>query len=107
MVLPRKAIIRRPPFGSSARCRSKSPTTACTATPGYSAATAAAAERRVVSSTSKGTKRRSAPRRAKASSRSRVFSEVPEPSSISVSAPDRAAISPARSTRMPRSVRVG
>ena len=106
-MLPRKAIIRRPPVGSSARCRSKSPTTAWTATPGYSVATAAAADRSVVSSTSKGTKRRSAPRRWKASSSSRVFSDVPEPSSMSVSAPERAAISPARATRMPRSVRVG
>ena len=50
------------------------------------AAIAAAAPRRVGSLTSKGTKRRSSPAARSASSRSRVFSEVPEPSSTSVSA---------------------
>ena len=37
----------------------------------------------------------------------RVFSDVPEPSSTSVSAPVRSAIAPARSARMLRSARVG
>ena len=56
------------------------------ATPGYSSATAAAASRSVCSLTSKGTKRSSVPASRSASSSSRVFSDVPEPSSTSVSA---------------------
>ena len=67
----------------------------------------APAERSTVGSTSTGTNRRSRPARRSASSRSRVFSEVPLPSSTSTSAPDAAAISPARTLRMARSVRVG
>ena len=48
--------------------------------------------RSVSSLTSKGTKRGACPRRANASSSRRVFSDVPEPSSTSVSAPVRSAI---------------
>ena len=47
MVLPRNATTRVPPVGKSSRCRSKSPTTACTSTPAYSLATDAAAARSV------------------------------------------------------------
>ncbi len=61
----------------------------------------------VASDTSKGTNRCSVPAPAKASSSSRVFSDVPEPSSTSVSAPVSAAISPARAARIARSARVG
>ncbi len=86
---------------------SKSPTTAWTSTGAYSFSIAAAAFRSVVSLTSNGTKRARRPRDASASSSRRVFSDVPEPSSTSVSAPATSAISPARATRIERSARVG
>ena len=56
------------------------------AMPAYSRDTLAAASRRVCSLTSNGTKRSRVPASRSASSRIRVFSDVPEPSSTSVSA---------------------
>ena len=76
-----------PSSGTCARWRSKSPTTAWTSTPGYSAATWAAASRSVASDTSNGANVRRRSARWNASSRMRVFSDVPEPSSTRVSAP--------------------
>jgi hypothetical protein len=55
------AIRRRPRNGSAPRSRSKSPTTACTSTRGYSAAIPFALARDVCSLTSNGTKRSSDP----------------------------------------------
>jgi len=69
--------------------------------------TDAAASRSVCSLTSNGTKRVIVPASRNASSRMRVLSEVPEPSSTSVSARVTSAISAARSTRIARSHRVG
>ncbi len=83
-----------------------SPTTPWISTPGYSSASFAALERSVASSTSSITNRSSEPRARNASSRMRVFVDVPAPSSTSVSAPEAAAISPARSSRIERSRRV-
>ena len=73
--------------GSRSRCRWKSPTTALTATPGYSSDNAVAASHRVVSLTSRGTKRWSRPVDCMASSSRRDLSQVPAPSSTRVSAP--------------------
>ena len=67
----------------------------------------AAAARSVASLTSNGTKRARRPASAKASRRRRVFSDVPEPSSTSVSALVRDTTSAACATSIPRSVRVG
>ena len=106
IVLPRNATIRVPPPGSIARWRSKSPTTACTRIPGYSSPIAAAAARSVSSSTSKGTNRSSVPASDMAESRRRVLALVPEPSSISVSAPAAVAMSAACASRIARSQRV-
>jgi hypothetical protein len=105
MVLPRKATSRRPSRDTSPRWDEKFPTTAWTSMP-YEAATSAAASRSTSSLTSRGTNRRSVPAAAMASRSSRVFSDVPEPSSTSVPAPARAAISPAEATRIERSARV-
>ena len=66
-----------PPVGRSARWCSKSPTTAWTRMPAYSRDTAAAASRSVCSLTSNGTKRSRVPASRSASSRIRVFSDVP------------------------------
>ena len=66
IVLPRKATSRRPPRGSRSTWRWKSPTTACTSSPGRSAAIASEAARRVGSLTSKGTKRCRSPSSRKA-----------------------------------------
>ena len=65
--------------------------------------------RRAASSRSRRTGRSggACPARASASSSSRVFSDVPDPSSTSVSAPLAAAISSARASRIARSARVG
>ena len=93
MVEPRKASSRCSPAGSSPRWRSKSPTTGRTSSPGNSSATAALAVVRTAGSTSKGTNVRSVPASRSVRSSSRVFSEVPLPSSISVRAPVTAAIS--------------
>src|SRR3712207_8698562 len=68
MVEPRKATSRRPDRGSSPRCRVKSPTTAATSTPGYSAVIAAPAACSTDGSTSQGTNRRSVPASRSASS---------------------------------------
>ena len=57
MVPPRKANSRRPSVGSRSRWRWKSPTTACTARPGYSPARAVAAAHRVVVAHVEGTYR--------------------------------------------------
>lgn len=83
------------------------PTTPATSIPGYSSATASAVARRVGSATSKGTNRRSCPVAVMASSNSRVFSDVPAPTSTRVSAPVMAAAAQACSARIARSVRVG
>ena len=82
IVLPRNATSRRPPPGSRSRWRSKSPTTAWTSTPGTRRR-----RRRPRCAASPRSRRtaRSAERaraRASASSSSRVFSDVPDPSSI-------------------------
>jgi hypothetical protein len=61
----------------------------------------------VPSLTSSGTNRRRLPASRNASSNKRVFSDVPDPSSTSVSALDRAAMSRACAARIERSHRVG
>ena len=75
--------------------------------PGYSPAMAAAAVRSVDSLTSKGTKLSSLPASRSAERSTRVFSEVPEPSSTSVVAPDIRTISSAWARRISRSLLVG
>ena len=77
IVLPRNATTRVPPVGRSARWCSKSPTTAWTRDARVLRDTAAAASRRVCSLTSNGTKRSRVPASRSASSRIRVFSDVP------------------------------
>ena len=74
---------------------------------GCSAPMASAATARVVALTSRGQNRRSCPVAVKASRSNRVLSEVPEPSSTRVSAPERAATSADRASRIARSREVG
>ncbi len=83
------------------------PTAPSTRTLGKASAIAAVASRSVGSATSNATNRCRRPVAASAASSRRVFSEVPEPSSTSVSAPLSAAISVARAPRIARSARVG
>ena len=91
---PRNATSRRPLVGNrcpgGARSRRRPRARARTGTRG---SPHAAASRSVCSLTSNGTKRVIVPASRSASSRMRVLSEVPEPSSTSVSAPVTAAIS--------------
>ena len=75
---------------------------AVTSSAGYSRASLSALARSVSSLTSNGTNRRG----ASASSSSRVLSDVPEPSSISVAASVSSAISSAYRSRIERSARV-
>ncbi len=75
--------------------------------PGYSRWMAEPAALSTPASTSNGMNRRSDPLSRSASSSMRVFSEVPLPSSTSVSAPDAAAISAERARRICASARVG
>jgi hypothetical protein len=63
--------------------------------------------RTVASLTTNGMNRASCPDAAKASSKVRVLSDVPDPSSTMVSAPLAAAMAAASARRMPRSVSVG
>ena len=103
---PKKAITLFPSTGMRPRWCSKSPTMAWTSMPSYSDATASLAFRSVTWSTSKGMNPRRWPAEDMAFSSSRVFSDVPEPSSTNVSAP-KAATSPACAERISRSRRVG
>ena len=107
MVPPRNATRREPPAGSAARCLVKSPTTPRTLSPGYRAAMSTVDSRSALADTSSGTNAPSSPDWLIASSRNRVFSDEPEPSSMNVFARVRVAISVARSARMARSARVG
>ncbi len=75
--------------------------------PGYSPRIDVAAERSVLSLISKGQKRCSCPARANASSSTRVLSDVPEPSSTRVSAPDASTMASASARRIVRSASVG
>ncbi|CPU47641.1 Uncharacterised protein [Mycobacteroides abscessus] len=86
-----------------ARSFSKSPQTARTLIPGYSATNASPAALNTPESTSNGMNVLG----SNASSSIRVFSEVPLPSSTRVSAPHAAAISAAWARSSPASVRVG
>jgi hypothetical protein len=85
----------------------KSPTMPCTCTPGYAEATAATVSASALADTSSGVNAARLPCPCSPSSSSRVLSEAPEPSSISVFAPVTAAISPHRSASTARSARVG
>ena len=96
-----------PSIGRRPRCCSKSPTTASTRMPGYAAASSGAASTRTGSHTSKGTNRSSVPASARPSSSSRVFVDVPDPSSTRLVAPVRRAIDPASRSRISVSLRVG
>ncbi len=92
-----------PSRGMRARSFSKSPQTARTLIPGYSATNASPAALNTPESTSNGMNVLG----SNASSSIRVFSEVPLPSSTRVSAPHAAAISAAWARSSPASVRVG
>ncbi len=107
MVPPRNTTRRRPTRGIVSRSTVKSPTTGWTSMPAYSFSIAAAASCSVRLLTSKGTNRRSDPASRIASRSTRVFSDVPEPSSTRVSAPEARTISLARASRIARSRRVG
>ena len=108
IVLPRNATTRRPPVGDRAEVVLEVADDGVHLDAARTRAAMSAADARSVASlTSKGAKRRSVPSLASASSSTRVFSDVPDPSSTSVSARVRAAMSPACSSRIERSVRVG
>ena len=100
MVEPRNAMSRVPPLGMCPRWRWKSPTTAATSMPGQRSAMARHDDHSISSLTSNGAMRRSVPASRSASIRSHVFSDVPEPSSTSVSAPVMGAMSSACSVRI-------
>ncbi len=89
MVPPRKANRRVVPMDRCSRWRWKSATTAVTARPGNSSASSRAESHRVVSLTSNGTNASRVPAAWRASSRMRDLSQVPAPSSTSVSALER------------------
>ncbi len=84
----------------------KSATTGTTSTSGYSRRSSSAEANSVASLTSSGTKRRSSPWATNASSMVRVLSPIPDPSSITVSAPVISAISAAWSASNARSASV-
>ena len=88
-------------------CLVKSATTPSICRPGYASASAAIASVSALTDTSSGTNRAAVPRRYSASSSSRVFSDEPEPNSMSVFAPVTRAMSSARVASTSRSARVG
>jgi hypothetical protein len=107
IVPPRKARSRLPSLGSWPRCRWKSPTTACTSEPGVldGDLLGGGAQRRLRHV--EGHEAAKVAGGGEPVEQQAGLLEVPEPSSISVSAPVSLAISAVRAARIERSARVG